>query len=212
MKALRARYAVQADPLRTERRVELVLLSLSGALFLLALYLLLRIVMATSIEPIAPTSDSVRVAALAESEAPTAEARGRLLARPLFWVERRPTTAPTDAAVIAEAEAEAARKAAPLMKNVTLHGVYGSGEAGGVILSVEQRQLRLAVGEEIEGWRLERVTGDSAVFVNGDARDERELVPRMIEAPAAAAREQPEVSPPSAGEQDEPQLSLGGIR
>lgn len=183
MNVLRARYAAQADPLRSERRVELAVLGCAAVLLLLLIYLLLRILLATDIAPIAPAPDSVRVATLAGGGALPVQEREALLARPLFWAGRQPESAAAGLAVVTEAEASS--EAAPRMKDVTLQGVYGSGKAGGVILSVKQRQLRVAVGDEVEGWRLERVTGDSAVFVSGGKRDERELVPQLIEPPKA---------------------------
>lgn len=231
MNRLRARYAGQADPLRSERRVELMLVGCGGLLLALALYLLLRIVLATDVEPIAPAPDSVRVATLAVGEALPVEEREALLARPLFWAGRLPEEAAGEPAVVAEAEKPG--KAAPRMKDVTVHGVYGSGETGGVILSVKQRELRVAVGDEVEGWRLEGVTGDSAVFVSGGVRDERELVPQVIEAPAPAATRQEASASAAAGgkrraaaapddrddaaagaaaAEEEPRLTLGGVR
>jgi len=226
---LRARYVVQADPLRSERRVELVLLGCGALLLLLALYLLLRILLATDVAPVAPAPDSVRVVSLAGSGALPAEEREVLLARPLFWAGRLPEEASAEAAVVVQ-EKESAR-AAPRMKDVTVRGVYGSGESGGVILSVKERELRLAVGDEVDGWRLERVTGGSAVFVSGDARDERELLPQVIEAPASPAarvstgesgtaarstvgsdRRAARAKDGGADDEEEPRLTLGGAR
>ncbi|MHA7816240.1 MAG: hypothetical protein ACX93N_07175 [Pseudohaliea sp.] len=230
MTALSARYRAQADPLRSERRVELALLVSVVLLVLLAFYLLLRVAMATDIEPVAPAPDSVRVATLAGAgELPVAE-REAMLARPLFWAGRRPEELPEEPVAVAEAEQPG--KPAPRMKGVTVRGIYGSGETGGVILSVKDRQLRVAVGEAVDGWRLERVTGDRAVFISAGVRDERELLPQVVEAPSAAAadagggggapaasgsgRERPGEGGGKAGgskaEQEEPRLTLGGGR
>lgn len=216
MKHVLARYRAQADPLRSERRVELVLLCSGVLVLLLALYLSLRIVLAPRVEPIAPAPDSVRVATLVADGLPPVESREGMLARPLFWPERTPL----EAAVLPEtpAEASASEKPAPQMKEVTVRGVYGSGEAGGVILSVKQRPLRVAVGEEVDGWRLERVSSDGAVFVSGGVRDERELLPAVIEASAtptggdADARRDAGDEAPAAAAGEERGLSLGGVR
>ncbi len=223
MKVLRARYAVQADPLRSERRVELALLGGGLLLLLLVLYLLIRVAMATDIDAIAPAPDSVRVASLSRSGVPPVEDREAIVSRPLFWAERQPVDLVETPEAAAEAEKEKPEKAAPRMKEVTLSGIYGSGETGGVILSVKRRQLRLAVGEEVDGWRLERVTAYSAVFTSGDARDERELLPQVIEVSSASAgsgagQDTPAVTQPGSdagsepGAEAEEQLTLGGVR
>ena len=228
MTGLSARYRAQADPLRSERRVELALL-VSVALFaLLALYLLLRVAMATDIEPVAPAADSVRVASLAGAGALSVPEREAMLARPLFWAGRTPEELPDEPVAVAEAEQPG--KPAPRMKGVTVRGIYGSGETGGVILSVKKRQLRVAVGEAVDGWRLERVTGDRAVFISAGVRDERELLPQVIEVSSAAAADAGAGRDASAGpgpdrrgdgggsagggaaEQEEPRLTLGGGR
>jgi hypothetical protein len=215
MMALRARYGVQADPLRSERRVELALLGCVVLLLLVGAYLLVRVVLATDVAPIAPAPDSVRVATLAGRAPLPLEEREAILARPLFWAGRVPEEVPQEPAAIAEAEQRA--RAAPKMKGVTVRGVYGSGDTGGVILSVKERELRVAVGDEVEGWRLERVTGNSAVFVSGAERDERELLPQVVEAPPppAADRATKAAPAPDGGEAAEAaaegRLSLGGV-
>lgn len=224
MKALTARYVGQADPLRTERRVELAVVSLVLVLVLLVLYLTIRLALSGKVRPIEPASDSVRVASLATGSVPTPEDRETIVARPLFWAQRRPAEVVEEPQPVVKKE-DMKEKAAPRMKGVTVHGVYGSGGTGGVILSLKNRELRVAVGEEVDGWQLERVTGDSAVFVSGGVRDERELVPQVIAVPeppmpegSASAR----AAAPPAGdsdqsaaadtEKDESRLTLGGVR
>ncbi len=213
MKRLLARYRVDTDPLRSERRVELVLLATVALLLLTVLYVALRIAMATTIRPLAPAPDSVRVVALQGAAALPAGEREAIVRRPLFWAGRRPVEA---AAPPAEAVAQGAaeeRAAAPRLKDVTVRGIYGSGDSGGVILTVKDRELRLAVGEEIEGWRLDRVDGNSATFVSGGARDRRELVPAVIEvaAESAAQAAMPDDPEPASGEAGgEERLTLGG--
>ena len=224
MKVLTARYVGQADPLRTERRVELVVVILALVLVLLVLYLTIRLALSGEVRPIEPAPDSVRVASLAAGSVPTPEERETIVGRPLFWAQRRPAEVVEEAEPVVKKEVTK-EKAAPRMKGVTVHGVYGSGATGGVILSLKNRELRVAVGEEVDGWQLERVTGDSAVFVSGGVRDERELVPQVIEVPeprmpegSASAR----AAAPPAGdsdqsaaadtEKDESRLTLGGVR
>jgi hypothetical protein len=223
VRALRARYAVLVDPLRSERRVELALLGCGLLLLLLVLYFLVRVAVATDIDAIAPAPDSVRVASLSRSGVPPVEDREAIVSRPLFWAERQPVEPVVTPEAVAAAEKGKPEKAAPRMKEVTVSGVYGSGETGGVILSVKQRQLRLAVGEEVDGWRLERVTANSAVFTSGGVRDERELLAQVIEVSSASAgsgagQNMPAVTQPvsdaggEAGAGEEEQLTLGGVR
>ena len=212
MNRLLARYRVDVDPLRSERRVELVVLATAALLLLTVLYVAARIAMATTIRPVAPAPDSVRVAALQGAGALPAEEREAIVRRPLFWAERRPTEEVAPVEAVAQGAAEN-RAAAPRLKDVTVRGIYGSGDSGGVILTGKNRELRLAVGEEIEGWRLERVDGNSATFVSGGERDRRELVPAVIEVPQepaaqAAAQTEPGPSPAEAG--GEERLTLGG--
>jgi len=209
---LLARYRVDVDPLRSERRVELVLLATAALLLLTVFYVATRIAMATAIRPVAPAPDSVRVAGLQGAGVLPAEEREAIVRRPLFWAERRPTEAVAPVEAVAQGAVEN-RAAAPRLKDVTVRGIYGSGDSGGVILTAKDRELRLAVGEEIEGWRLERVNGNSATFVSGGARDRRELVPAVIEVAAepAAQAAMPDDPEPASGEAGgEERLTLGG--
>ena len=215
-----------ADPLRSERRVELAVVVCLALLVLLACYLLVCVALATDVDPIPPAPDSVRVATLAGDDALPGVEREVLLARPLFWAGRSPEDDADAAEVLARPGAGDA--AAPRMQDVTVRGIYGSGATGGVILSVKERQLRIAVGEEVDGWRLERVTGDSALFVSGGLRDERELLPQVIEVsavsadagtPATARDESDGAAADGAGnarretaEVEERGLTLGGVR
>ncbi|MFN2288642.1 MAG: hypothetical protein ABR578_09965, partial [Chromatocurvus sp.] len=94
--------------------------------------------------------------------------------------------------------------------------VFGSGRSGGAIVAVKGSQERIAVGDRVQDWQLQEVAANRAVFVSGGARDERELLPRVIPLPVDAAGD---VIPPGAGQsaggagaadEEEPQLTLGG--
>jgi hypothetical protein len=217
VKRLLERYRAVADPLRSERRVELALLVAGALLLLTVLYLAVRIALATAITPIAPAPDSVRVAMLQGPAVVPGEEREEIVRRPVFWAERKPVEGIAAYEAAQPQSAETGEQAAPRMKNVTVRGVYGSGERGGVILSVKDRELRLAVGEEIEGWRLEEISGDSATFVSGGVRDRRELLPLVIETPSRPAAEASQsaraAAPPAPAVENadrEETLTLGG--
>jgi hypothetical protein len=212
--SVKARYAPVADPLRSERRVELVVVVLLVLLLLQLLWAGGRLLLARDIAPVAPAPDSLRVAELPTPAVVSAEDSAAVQSRPLFWAERRPVEGSL-AIVEAEAEAAAKEKAAPKMKDVALLGIFGSGGSGGAIVAVKGKQRRVTVGEAVEGWRLQSVAANEAVFVSGGQRDARELLPRVIAPQVDAAGD---IIPPGAGQggaaageaDEEPQLSLGG--
>jgi len=183
---LRDRYRVSADPLRTERRVELGVIALATVLLLQLVWAGTRMLLAGDVAPMTPAADSLIVAEVPRPQSVDAEDSAAVQARPLFWAERRPLE--VVASTPAEDElVEKNERAAPRMKNVTLLGVFGSGRTGGAIVAVKGRQERVAVGERVQDWRLQEVAANSAVFVSGGARDERELLPRVIAPPVDAA-------------------------
>jgi hypothetical protein len=85
--------------------------------------------------------------------------------RPLFETDRRPAegvTGPLDIEVV-DTEASEAQ-----LEDVTLIGVFASGDAQGVILrKADGTRFRLVEGEEVDGWRLQSVEPRSAVFASG---------------------------------------------
>lgn len=212
--SLKQRYRVGADPLRSERRVELVVVVLVALLLLQLLWAGSKILLAGDVQPVAPAADSLMVAEVPRPQSVDADDSAAVQARPLFWAGRRPQDTAANAAQEAAA-AEKDKKAAPKMKDVALLGVYGSGRTGGAIVAVKGKQERLAVGDTVQDWRLQEVAANRAVFVSGGARDERELLPRVIAPPVNAAGE---VIEPGAGQRetsseaddDEPRLTLGG--
>lgn len=162
--ALLQRYRADADPLRTERRVELVAVVLVGVLLLQLLYTLLRLGMDSSPRPVAPTADALAVAGALERRLADAEGREDIRARPLFWPDRRPAAA---AAVDPAADKAGARRGE--LEKVTLLGVFGSGAEAGVIALVKQSQRRVHVGEKVLGWQLAEVSGNRARFTEAGA-------------------------------------------
>ena len=133
---LRDRYRVSADPLRTERRVELAVVALATVLLLQLVWAGTRMLLAGDVAPMTPAADSLIVAEVPRPQSVDAEDSAAVQARPLFWAERRPLE--VVASTPAEDEpAEKNERAAPKMKNVTLLGVFGSGRTGGAIVAVK---------------------------------------------------------------------------
>lgn len=216
---VKARYGAATDPLRSERRVELAVIVLAAVLVLQLVWAGARILLAENVAPVAPAADSLLVAEVPRPQRVDADDSAAVQARPLFWAERRPTDviASTAAEAAAAAAAENAQ-AAPKMKDVTLLGVFGSGRTGGAIVAVKGKQERIAVGDQVQDWQLQEIAANRAVFVSGGARDERELLPRVIPLPVDAAGD---VIQPGSGQtggnaedadEEEPQLTLGGPR
>lgn len=214
LQRLRDRYGVSANPLHSERRVELAVVVLAVILLLQLLWAGSRILLGGNVQPVAPAADSLMVAEVPRPQSVDAKDSAEVQARPLFWAERRPTDVLASAAR-EEAAAAQDERAAPKMKDVALLGVFGSGKTGGAIVAVKGKQERVAVGDTVQDWRLQEVAANRAVFVSGGARDERELLPRVIAPPVDAAGD---VIEPGAGQgntaadadEKEPGLSLLG--
>lgn len=169
-----ARYRVSSEPLRSQRRIELVLLCLSVLVVLQLVWLALGRVMDPSVSAVEPAPDSLRVAPVAAAGAITASQSLALQARPLFWAERRPNSA-VFANTIAEGTTSDGRPARRLEK-LELTGIFGAGEQSGALVTHKGKRLRLLVGDELEGWTLQSVTGGDVVFVSAGARDVKRLL------------------------------------
>ena len=86
--------------------------------------------------------------------------------RPLFAADRRP---PEDLSAPLEVEDASEEAAAEWrLDGVNLIGVFASGDAQGAILrKTDGTRFRLTEGEEVDGWRLQRVEPRAAVFASG---------------------------------------------
>ncbi len=159
LQAIGRRYRVSEDPLRTLRRIELVVLLL-GALLCLQLALgAIKLAATTGPTPVRPAADSLQIPRVLEPVVVAVDERNEIVARPLFWIGRQPASA-------VETPAKPKDKARKL-KDVKLVGVFGSGERAGVIVLVKDRKRRILVGESLEGWTLESIKPDEIVLVNG---------------------------------------------
>lgn len=158
------RYRETAEPLRTERRVEMVCLALGALLVLQLIWVLFRALVPAGIDPVYPAESSLRVAGIHPVNAVGREESAEIRSRPLFWEGRRPQ----DSIPIEEDEQAAQQKKSGLPP-VKLLGVFGS---QGVIATVKGKQERLLVGDEVAGWKLAEIKPDLAVFESNGRREE----------------------------------------
>jgi hypothetical protein len=176
------RYRVADDPLRTERRVELLVLVLLVLLVMQLVYASARLATLAPPAPVAPAVGSLDVAAVGERGDVSAAESELMKSRPLFWRSRRPSETPDVAAPVAKA---APSKSGNIDK-VKLKGVFGSGASAGIIALVDGKQRRIRVGDVVEGWTLVAVKRDRGVFDNAGRKWEmvlkREAVPAKVAA------------------------------
>lgn len=219
MSALLERYRVTTDPLRAERRVELIALVCLLLLLLQLLWGLFRALLPPEPLPVLPTAESMQVAAIAGGGVLDPEAREDIVQRPLFWASREPLGAePVKKSTAAEAaKKNSAEKKPETLKGVKLVGVFGAGDDAGIIVLSKGKKHRLTLGEELDGWKLNSVEPGKADFIAGARTAQLELqrgeqiasqvstVDENSSAPQAepAARSIPADSPPRG-------LGLGG--
>ena len=204
----RARYQVRSNPLRAERRLELVVVGLAVVLLLQIVLGLAFALLRSGPERLLPAADSLRVADLQLFAPLTDEQSAAIVARPLFWESRRP--------VVKEVAAKPTQTDKPTavgeLKGVKLVGLFGGGDTGGAIVLVKGEKRRVLVGQDVEGWRLEEVAADRAVFVSGAARDEK-LLTKAVPVASAPAQQQAAATRPEQAKPAQPsgELTLGGM-
>lgn len=219
---LRHRYAETAGPLRSERRLELVVLAFTVLILLQLLWLGTTALREPAITAIAPAVDSLRAAATAPALFPSEEQSMAVRARPLFWASRRPGAGEELLdPVVDGADGSQLGTPAKALKALQLTGVYGIGSEGGVIVIYKGKRRRIATGQELDGWQLESVGPGDAVFVSAGARDVRELLQRTVGSAGGSASDPSDagvrVPAPDAGVNNDIQkkevtnkLTLGG--
>lgn len=164
--SLRARYAESADPLRTQRRIELVAVLLGLFICLQVVFGLFGLAVFSGPGAIEPAADSLRVpAVIAPGEVAAAE-RQEITARPLFWVGRRPLDNP-GGGLPPEPPAEAGKQ----LNDIRLVGLFGGADKAGAIVLVKDKKQRILRGEELQGWTLEAIDAGEAVFTRGVQRE-----------------------------------------
>lgn len=215
MSAFSQRYMNQADPLRTERRVELAVLVLVVLLLLQILWGAYRALFPAVPEPFMPAPESLRVGALNDGASLTAESRAEIRERPVFWVSRK-ALGPGERAASGEDPAPGGGDKKPReISGVKLSGVFGAGDAAGIIVLVDGTKRRIMVGEEMNGWTLDAVTPVEAMFSDGGRqaslalkRGKLPVSELAAESPAADDSANPPAG--NAGEEVPDTLGLGG--
>ena len=224
--SLRARYNVLEEPLKTERRIELVVVVLAIATLLLLLLVIGRFLFSAAVRPVEPALASLRVAELRKPGAVNSQQSLLVQARPLFWDSRRPLDPLPDAEELAAARRERGNGApAEALKQLKVSGILENGDASRVIVSIKGEQRRLSLGDDVEGWSLVEVRPGEAVFASGGRRDVRRLTPMPVVAasmpspaidgasgvPAPEDTEEAAEQPQQQTEAEEERLTLGGV-
>lgn len=163
---LRSRYTQHTDPLRTQRRLELVALLLVMFICLQLVAGLVGLAVSTGPGPIEPAADSLRVPAVSAPAVVAAAERNEIISRPLFWVGRRPVEV-----VAAIPDPDAVQGGSKDLKEVKLVGLFGGGDTVGAIVLVKGKKQRILRGEALEGWTLDAVGPQEAVFERGARRE-----------------------------------------
>lgn len=161
MNWLPPRYRSNENPQMTERRIELAVVAL---LFMVGLWLvvgMVRLGLNGGPAPLFPAADSLAVQSLSLEEPLSSADATRILERPLFWEGRRPLAPPP---VVA---AQPTRQAPVKLEGVTLQGVYGAGDALGLIATVDGALQRIGRGQSVKGWQLSAYEDGVASFVSG---------------------------------------------
>jgi hypothetical protein len=160
---VKARYLVTSDPLRTERRVELVALCLAVLLVLQLLYSVVRVVTLSLPDSRPVAAGTLRIVKADQFPEVTAQEQKELVERPLFWASRRQLVAPPPTPAAKDKTLSANAQAGDLNK-VKLLGIFSGEESAGVIAMVAGNKERILVHEKALEWTLDSVAMDRAVF------------------------------------------------
>ena len=163
---LRQRYTASADPLRTQRRIELVALLLGLLILLQLAWGFTRLTLMAAPGAIEPAADSVGVPAVLGLQLVAAQQRNEIISRPLFWAGRRPQEA-----VAALEEPDSQSDSAAELDSIKLVGVFGGADTAGIIALVKGKKRRILLGGELEGWTLESIEPRESILVRGARRE-----------------------------------------
>jgi hypothetical protein len=167
LQVLRGRYSVDTDPLRTQRRIELVALALAVVICLQLVWGFTRLWTLDAPDALAPAEDALRVPEVRGPQLLQAAQRNEIISRPLFWAGRRPLD---ELEMLTDSQPEDDEAPAELA-SIKLVGVFGDGETAGIIALVKGKKRRILLDSELEGWTLESIAGDKSVFVRGARRE-----------------------------------------
>ncbi len=204
------------QPRRTEFLVQAGVAVLAVLLGLQILWGVISLLLPAMPAAMPPAADAMRVAGINVRPGPEVEARAEIRDRPLFWESRRAQEAETTAPVVDVEQTEAsAEEKLGKIKDVTLTGVFGSGDSAGIIYLAKGQEHRIMVGDEINGWKLQSVDSTRAVFSGKGKTAELDLKRGKIEfstspadGPQESADQPQKGAPPEPPAEDS--LTLGG--
>jgi len=177
IRAVLDRYRISADPLRTQRRIELVAV-LSALLLCVQLVVnSLQLVSMAAPEPVEPAADLVRVPAIHTLAVLADSGREEITSRPLFWSVRRPGDAGEEG-LLPEPERAGG------LNGVKLVGVFGAGKEAGIIALVNGEKQRILVGETLAGWTVDSIRPTGSELRRGGQRETLTLQRGAIKARA----------------------------
>ncbi|MEH6610852.1 MAG: hypothetical protein V7696_15905 [Halioglobus sp.] len=203
LKPLKGRYQVASDPLRSTRRVELAVMLLLILLVVQLVWGVSRLLVLTPTDSVPPAADALQVLSMTSQPDVTAEERNEMLARPLFWVSRRPLDGASLVDTGAAETATQAKAAAKELKEIKLLGVFGSEQSTGIIALVKGKKTRLMQGDSHKGWTLESVKANEVTFSDGVSVETLVLKKAVITAPPPSPSAANESSEENGEENDE---------
>ncbi|MDP5071424.1 MAG: hypothetical protein NWQ45_11045 [Congregibacter sp.] len=213
--ALRNRYRVNAEPQRSQRRLELLLLALLLVVVLQVVWWLMNGLREPDVATVEPARDSLRVVDVNATGTISASQSLQLQSRPLFWVSRRPVV---QVSAPSTADSGSGESPARRLEDLQVTGALGAGDQGKAIVVYKEKRMRLGIGDSVAGWTLQSVGFGEVVFASAGARDVRRLMPLPVVAvqntppPDAQAPEAAETAKAAQNKnnKEEGSLSLGG--
>ena len=170
--SVRDRYRVRVNPLLAERRIEFVILLLGLLLILQLVYGGAYLALLSTPDVVLPAADSLQVSSSQPRKTITSQQSNEIRDRPLLWVARRPVVASSVSAAESPKPAE--------FKGFKLVGLFGTGDAVGVIASSKGKTQRLGIGGTLDEWTLKSVGVNEAVFSSGSRQETLVLQPASI--------------------------------
>ena len=170
--SVRDRYRVRVNPLLAERRIEFVILLLGLLLILQLVYGGAYLALLSTPDVVLPAADSLQVASSQPRKTITSQQSNEIRDRPLLWVARRPVVASSVSAAESPKPAE--------FKGFKLVGLFGTGDAVGVIASSKGKTQRLGIGGTLDEWTLKSVGVNEAVFSSGSRQETLVLQPASM--------------------------------
>ncbi|TGD74101.1 hypothetical protein E4634_08175 [Mangrovimicrobium sediminis] len=172
--------------------MELVLVVLALLLLVQLAWGVFRLVVPSLSSPLPPAADALVVGAVHAGSVLDEEQRAEFRNRPLFWESRAPVAVAEPVKVSRKPKAD---EKLGKLNGVKLTGVFGSGDSAGIIFSSKGKEHRVMVGEAVNGWRLETVEPQRAVFSGNDKQ--AELLLEQVAIPVSVQQQGASAAPAS---------------